>query len=295
VPNFDVRRVFIIDNVIRKTIGLAMNPLFVKTDWSVFDYAEIFLYRSDNREPHLLTGQARSLLDCGELSFSDREPGLAIGSVRFPERPQWLAPAKMPKRSFSSREGLKAFFHALAHIEFIAIYLAWDMVYRFRGLPDDFYRDWLSVAAEEAEHFVLLRTHLQTLGCDYGDFPAHSGLWDHARDTAGDLPARLALVPRCMEARGLDVTPAMIKKFEDKGDSAGVALLTRILTDEIGHVEKGSYWFKYICRQRGIDFESQYRQTLLSYYKGKKPKGPFNREMRIMAGFSDAELDWLEQ
>ena len=129
---------------------------------------------------------------------------------------------------------------------------------------------------------------------EYGDLPAHSGLWDHARDTADDLPDRLALVPRCMEARGLDVTPALIEKFRLLGDEASVAILTRILTDEIGHVALGSYWFKLVCQQRGFEAETKYQELIEEYYVGGKPKGPFNRALRKTAGFSDAEIDWLE-
>ena len=199
------------------------------------------------------------------------------------------APAKI-----DHADGVAAFFHAIAHVEFVAIYLAWDILYRFRGMPEQFYQDWLRVADEEAQHFALIRTHLRAMQVDYGDLPAHSGLWDHAKDTADDLPGRLAMVPRCMEARGLDVTPALIEKFRILGDDASVAILTRILTDEVGHVELGSYWFKFVCQQRGFEAEAKYRELIDQYYVGGKPKGPFNRELRKIAGFSDAEIDWLE-
>jgi uncharacterized ferritin-like protein (DUF455 family) len=188
-----------------------------------------------------------------------------------------------------------AFFHAIAHVEFMAISLAWDLLYRFRGLPEQFYQDWLQVADEEAQHFELLQAHLHTMNSQYGDLPAHNGLWDHAVDTADDLLGRLAMVPRCMEARGLDVTPALITKFEAMGDQTAVALLTRILTDEIGHVERGSHWFKFVCHQQGYASEDKYKALINHYYRGGKPKGPFNREMRIIAGFSHTELDWLER
>ena len=160
-------------------------------------------------------------------------------------------------------------------------------------LPEQFYQDWLRVADEEAQHFTLIREHLLTMGIDYGDLPAHGGLWDHARQTAEDLLARLAIVPRCMEARGLDVTPAMIKKFEAMNDGRGVAILTRILNDEVGHVQLGSKWFAYQCRQTSVDPDDTYKQLISQFYKGK-PKGPFNRKMRIIGGFSEAELEWLE-
>ena len=176
----------------------------------------------------------------------------------------------------------------------MAIYLAWDIVYRFRGLPEQFYRDWLRIADEEALHFEILRSHLLTLGVDYGDLPAHKGLWTHAEDTANDILARLAVVPRCMEARGLDVTPGMIEKLKTMGDQDGVKILTRIYEDEIGHVERGSYWFNFFAGQRGLDAEQVYKEKLLRCYQGK-PKGPFNREVRIIAGFSHNEIDWLEE
>lgn len=273
-----------------------IKPKYHSTSISnIFEFAEACLYRADINEKLMLTHLAKQLMDEGKLSFDSSKPVLPIESVEFPDKPDLLAPRNMPKRKLNSVEGLSAFFHAIAHIEFIAIYLAWDLLYRFRGLPQQFYQDWLRIADEEAQHFALIRKHLQAMNTAYGDFPAHSGLWDHAQDTANDLVARLALVPRCMEARGLDVTPAMIEKFKLRGDEASVVLLTRILTDEVGHVERGSYWFQYVCQQQEIESEGKYQQTLIEYYKGRKPKGPFNREMRIIAGFSNAELDWLEQ
>jgi uncharacterized ferritin-like protein (DUF455 family) len=199
----------------------------------------------------------------------------------------------MPKRKLGTPAGVAAFFHAIAHVEFVAIYLAWDIVYRFRDLPEEFYRDWLRVADEEAQHFELLRAKLQTFGVDYGDLPAHSGLWDLAQDTAHDILVRLALVPRCMEAHGLDVTPPLIEKFKQLGDNDAVAILTRILTDEVGHVALGSKWFKFLCVQQNLDVESQYQTLLLTYYKGGMLKGGFNRALRLTAGFSETELDWL--
>jgi uncharacterized ferritin-like protein (DUF455 family) len=261
---------------------------------TIFEFAEAFLYSSDIDEKLTLTHHVKQLIDEKKICFGSNQAVLPIDLIKFPDKPKLMAPRNMPKRKLNSPEGLAAFFHAIAHIEFIAIYLAWDLLYRFRGLPEQFYRDWLIIADEEAQHFELIRIHLQKMGSAYGDFPAHSGLWDHAIDTAEDLLARLALVPRCMEARGLDVTPAMVEKFKRLEDDDSVTLLTRILTDEVGHVERGSYWFKYVCQQQGHKFEAMYQQTLIRYYKGKKPKGPFNRELRIIAGFSNAELDWLE-
>lgn len=261
---------------------------------NLFEQAETFFQLTNVDEKLALTHRAWHARITGELTITSDQPVLPIDQVRFPVRPELLAPRQMPRRKLTTADGVAAFFHAIAHVEFVAIYLAWDILYRFRGMPEQFYRDWLRVADEEAQHFALIRTHLQAMGVDYGDLPAHSGLWDHAKDTADDLPGRLAMVPRCMEARGLDVTPALIEKFSSLGDDAGVAILTRILTDEVGHVELGSYWFKFVCRQRGFEAEAKYRELIDQYYVGGKPKGPFNRELRKIAGFSDAELDWLE-
>jgi len=261
---------------------------------NLFEFAEACLHNVDIDEKLALTHQARQLLEDGELSLTSDQPVQPVELVKFPDKPELLAPRNMPKRKLRKAEGAVAFFHAIAHIEFVAIYLAWDILYRFRGLPDQFYQDWLCIADEEAQHFELIRKHLNSMGSDYGDLPAHSGLWDYAGNTADHLLARLALIPRCMEARGLDVTPALIDKFSALGDEAGVALLTRILTDEVGHVERGSYWFKTICEQQGFEPDAKYRELIEEYYLGGKPKGPFNREMRIIAGFSNDELDWLE-
>ncbi|MDO9423351.1 MAG: ferritin-like domain-containing protein [Methylobacter sp.] len=260
----------------------------------LFDFAEAFFQQTNIDEKLALTHQTWQAHIFGELTFTSDRPVLPIDLVTFPERPELLAPRQMPRRKLTTTAGIAAFFHAIAHVEFIAIYLAWDILYRFRGMPEQFYQDWLRVADEEAQHFELIRTHLRTMQFDYGDLPAHSGLWDHAKDTADDLPGRLAMVPRCMEARGLDVTPTLIEKFKILGDDASVAILARILTDEVGHVELGSYWFKFVCQQRGFEAEIKYRELIDQYYIGGKPKGPFNRELRKIAGFSDAEIDWLE-
>ncbi len=261
---------------------------------NVFEFAENCLHNSTVDELLIWTHEAWHYAESGQLNFTSEKPVLPIAEVNFPDRPILLPPKDMPKRKFGSPEGIAAFFHAIAHVEFIAIYLAWDILYRFRDLPETFYQDWLRIADEEAQHFELIRIHLKSLGLSYGDLPAHNGLWDHATDTSDNLLARLAMVPRCMEARGLDVTPAIINKFKNHSDDASVALLTRILNDEVGHVERGSYWFKYVCSLQNEEPEAKYRELIAQYYLGGMPKGPFNREMRIIAGFSNAELDWLE-
>jgi uncharacterized ferritin-like protein (DUF455 family) len=261
---------------------------------NLFEMAEHCLYQTDINYKIQVTHQAKARFDAQTLDFNDyHRPIRPSHAVCFPERPQLLPPRDMPKRGFASIQGQAALFHALAHIEFVAIYLAWDIVYRFRGLPQAFYADWLRIADEEATHFALIRSHLNQLGYDYGDLPAHQGLWNHAQETDHAVLARLAIVPRCLEARGLDVTPTMIARFEKMHHTQAAALLTRIYQDEIGHVARGSYWFNYLARLDGGSPKQRYRELLLRYYPGK-PKGPFNREARIMAGFTHDELDWLE-
>lgn len=261
---------------------------------NLYEIAETCLHNPSIDEKLALTHHAKSLLDKGLLDFSANQPIQSINQVRFPEKPILQAPRQMPKRKLTSTEGVVAFFHAIAHVEFMAIYLAWDLLYRFRSLPVQFYQDWLNVAHEEAQHFELIRQHLREMNVEYGDLPAHGGLWDHATSTAENLLARLALVPRCMEARGLDVTPAIIAKFTAQGDQASVAILNRILTDEIKHVERGSFWFKTACNDQGLEPEGQFQQLISQYYLGGKPKGPFNRELRKKAGFTEVDLAWLE-
>ena len=260
----------------------------------IADFAEQCLFNSNIEQKLVLTHLARQLADQGQLLLQAESQCLPISRTVFPSRPALLMPRDMPKRRLDSNEGRAAFFHALAHIEFVAIYLAWDIIYRFPGLPDDFYRDWLHIADEEAQHFELIRQHLLGLGFGYGDLPAHRGLWLHAVDTADDILARLAIVPRCMEARGLDVTPAMMEKLAAIDDQPGLAILKRIYDDEVGHVERGSYWFNTLAEQRGLKPEQCFKNLILNYFKGK-PKGPFNREARIIAGFSNNEIDWLEE
>lgn len=260
----------------------------------LMDIAKNCLQATTITEKIQLTHRAWQAAEKGVLSFESNTPPIAQTLANFPARPVLLAPKHMPKRQFNTPKGLAAFFHALAHIEFIAVMLAWDILYRFRGLPEQFYWDWLKIAEEEAQHFEMLNAHLANFGITYGDLPAHQGLWEHAEDTVDDVLARLALVPMCMEARGLDVTPKMITKFEVANDTVSVAILSRILTDEIRHVERGVFWFKTLCTQQQLDPALHFQALITHYYKGGKPKGPFNRELRIMAGFSNANLDWLE-
>lgn len=206
-----------------------------------------------------------------------------------PHHPRLVHPNALAKRAVGSPEGRASLIHALTHIEANAINLALDIVWRFGDMPEMFYRDWWQVAVEEALHFELLEAHLQTLGYAYGDFPAHDGLWDMAAKTKGDLLARLALVPRTLEARGLDATPAIRNKLVSVGDQAGAAILDVILRDEIGHVAIGNHWYNTLCAERDLDPALTYTQ-LADLFGAPILKGPFNLPARRAAGFSDTEL-----
>lgn len=206
-----------------------------------------------------------------------------------PARPQLVAPAALASRAVGSSEGRAALLHALAHIEFNAIGLALDHLWRFAGMPADYYRDWARVAGEEALHFELLRVRLQEAGFDYGDFPAHDGLWDAARRTADDVLARMAVVPRTLEARGLDASPAVREKFASIGDLQSAQVIDVILRDEVGHVAVGSRWFKYLCEQRGLDPLAE-QIALARRHGAPRPAARMNLAARRAAGFSEAEL-----
>ncbi|MGD8925990.1 MAG: ferritin-like domain-containing protein [Thioalkalispiraceae bacterium] len=211
-----------------------------------------------------------------------------------PSLPRLVSPRELPKRGAHTEEGKAALIHALAHIEFNAINLALDAVYRFRGLPSEYYSDWLRVAKEEAYHFSLLSEHLRSLGYQYGDFDAHNGLWEMALETDHDVLVRMALVPRVMEARGLDVTPSIIAKLESAGDSRMVEILKIIQHDEVGHVEIGTKWYRYFCEIRGLSPLEMFKSLLVKHLKGNI-RGPYDMVMRKKAGFTDDELLFLEQ
>jgi uncharacterized ferritin-like protein (DUF455 family) len=206
-----------------------------------------------------------------------------------PLRPELVAPLLVKSRSMRTDEGRAAMIHALAHIEFNAINLALDVIWRFAGMPRAFYEDWLQVAVEEAYHFSLLAAHLQTLGYAYGDFPAHNSLWDMAHKTSGDVLARIALVPRTMEARGLDAAPPVRNKLAQAGDHAAAAILDIILRDEIGHVAIGNRWYGWLCEQRQLDPIATFAR-LVTEFKAPPLRGPFNMEARRAAGFTETEL-----
>ena len=210
-----------------------------------------------------------------------------------PARPELVSPTQVRQRGMQSVEGRAALVHSLAHIEHNAVNLALDIAWRFPGLPEAFYTDWLGVAQDEARHFGLLSRHLQGLApqrpYQYGDFPAHNGLWDMAEKTKGDLLARLALVPRTLEARGLDMSPLIRDKLKQAGDQEGAAILDIILRDEIGHVAIGNRWYRWLCAQLGHDPIRTYAELAL-HYRAPLQRGPFNLEARLAAGFDAAEL-----
>ncbi len=252
------------------------------------------LLAQDSEQKVLLTqqlwAQAATIFIATDAKL--KTPG---GLPGCPARPELRSHLDVPKRSPFVPEGLAALLHAVTHIEFNAINLALDAIWRFDGMPRAYYLDWLKVAAEEAQHFSLLRAHLQTLGYDYGDFPAHTGLWDMTQKTESDVLARMALVPRTLEARGLDATPPMQAKLRKVGTPAAlraVAILDIILRDEIGHVAIGNHWYRVLCAQRHLEPVATYA-VLARQYGAPRVKGPLNLDARADAGFSAVELALL--
>lgn len=245
-------------------------------------------------EKAVLLEEARAAWRDGALTIGDAPPPEPIGPPGRPPRPRLVPPRCAPRRRLHTETGRAAFIHAIAHIEFNAINLALDAVYRFRGLPPAYYQDWLRVAAEESRHFNLLQQRLNELGYAYGDFDAHDGLWEMAIATAGDPLARLALGPRTLEARGLDVTPGMIERLDAVGDARTSAILAVILREEIGHVALGSRWFRYCCERAGLPVEDTFVALARRYYKGKIAT-PFNEAARLAAGFTRGELELLRE
>ncbi|MDP1765543.1 MAG: ferritin-like domain-containing protein [Methylotenera sp.] len=211
-----------------------------------------------------------------------------------PDKPQLIAPRLLKHRAMNTLDGRAALIHALAHIEFNAINLALDVIWRFNHMPAQFYTDWLKVADEEAYHFGLLNAHLQQLGFSYGDFDAHNSLWEMAEKTKNSVLARIALVPRTMEARGLDASPQLRAKLAQAGDMAAAEILDIILRDEIGHVAIGNHWFNWLCEQNGLESLSTFEQ-LCNEYAAPKLRPPFNLGARRQAGFSELELAYLTE
>ncbi|MEY2343039.1 ferritin-like domain-containing protein [Acidithiobacillus sp. IBUN Pt1247-S3] len=219
-------------------------------------------------------------------SPTPEEPG-------HPARLRLVAPRDVPRRrNLASRHGRFALLHAIAHIEFNAINLALDAACAFAGLPVQYYTDWLRIAKEEAEHFSALRRLLLAMDGDYGDLPAHNGLWEMALETADDPLKRMALVPRVLEARGLDATPAIRARLQALGDWEADVVLAVIEREEVGHVAAGSYWFRWLCAERDLDPDNHFFTLLDRHYRGRGG-GDFAEEARLAAGFSVLELQRL--
>jgi len=240
-----------------------------------------------------LAGSLNNDFKAGKLDIVDIELPDVVHAGR-PEKPVLVSPRLTPKRKLGTDKGRAAAIHSFCHIEFNAINLACDAVYRFSNMPDNYYRDWCQIMAEEAYHFGLLRDRLRQMNCDYGDFPAHNGLWELAVKTAHNLLDRMALIPRVMEARGLDVTPMIQKKFMNVGDQQTVDILGIILSDEIAHVEAGSRWFRFLCEQQGLDAEKTYISLVQKYMKGDM-HCPMHFQARLEAGFTESELETLQE
>ena len=261
---------------------------------NLLDAARHCLAVADPLEKVALTQHYAVRFRAGQLKLPEHIPD-DPDPIQMPGRPAQLVlvhPRDLPRRGLGNPEGRAAFIHAIAHIELNAIDLGWDAVYRFRGLPQAFYADWVSVANDESRHFMLLRTRLRELGHDYGDFDAHNGLWEMCEKTAHDGLARMALVPRVLEARGLDVTPGMITKLRSLGDGATADVLEVILREEVAHVAAGSRWYRWYCERAGVEPRARFKE-LLREYAGGYLHGPFNIEARLLAGFDEDELAHL--
>jgi uncharacterized ferritin-like protein (DUF455 family) len=235
------------------------------------------------------TGLLAKSLSQEALSAFENRPVETIEIPGRPDRPELVDPSEVPRRRLGGSAGRAALVHAIAHIEFNAINLALDAAYRFRGMPLQYYVDWISVAVDEARHFRMLQCRLRQMGWEYGDFPAHNGLWEMAVKTADSCLVRMALVPRVLEARGLDVTPGMVKRLQSAGDGQTVSVLEVILQEEVRHVEIGTRWFRYCCEQQDKEPLSTFLQLVKEYYSGTL-RGPFNLEARYQAGFSKDEM-----
>jgi uncharacterized ferritin-like protein (DUF455 family) len=228
------------------------------------------------------------------LNISRKLAAIDIEIPGRPIKPELVPPLQVPKRKMDTIEGRASLLHSLAHIEFNAMNLALDAIWRFPGMPEQYYEDWLKVAKEEAYHFSLVNEHMQSFGFTYGDFPAHNSLWEMVERTTDAVIARMALVPRTMEARGLDAVPSIRDRFKQVKDDRAVQILEIILHDEIGHVLIGNRWFNFLCEQDHVSPIETYR-TLARQYRAPILKPPFNLVARQQAGFTAEELDLLEK
>jgi len=242
-------------------------------------------------DPAEKAAATRELFAAAHTLQFDPQASLAepAGLPGRPALPRLVAHVALARRSPFTPDGRAALLHSVAHIEFNAINLALDAVWRFANMPDDYYCDWARVAGEEAHHFTLLCEHLASLGHAYGDFDAHDGLWTMVEKTKHDIVSRMALVPRTLEARGLDATPPMQAKLAQAGDVRAVAILEVILRDEIGHVAIGNRWYRWLCERDGLDPIAHF-EHLLAAHHAPRPRPPFNLDARRRAGFDAEEL-----
>jgi len=256
---------------------------------SLYASAERCLDCADVAEKLALTDAVAREFACGRLAPGAGPAPRPMPAPGRPERPLLVPARRLPQRGLGSAAGRAALIHAVAHIEFNAVNLAWDAVYRFRGMPLDYYRDWIGVAVDEARHFRLLAARLAQLGHCYGDFDAHDGLWEMAVKTSSSCLERMALVPRVLEARGLDVTPGMIERLERAGDADSAGILRVILREEVAHVAAGSRWFAWCCDQAGVEPGATFAALVATHAPGAI-KPPLNAGARLAAGFSSDEL-----
>ena len=245
------------------------------------------------RETNAVRKAERTLALAASLPVDCQSPISDPGDIPGrPVKPELVSHTSLKAKPMNTPEGRALLLHSIAHIELNAIDLALDVVWRFNGMPEDFYRDWVRIAKEEAKHFLLIQNHLVSLGFDYGHFPAHNSLWDMAERTKGDILARIGLVPRTMEARGLDAVPMIRERFKQIKDVRAVEILEIILRDEIGHVLIGNKWFNFLCEKNNLSAITSYKE-LARKYRAPILKGPFNIEGRKQAGFTNEELDLL--
>ncbi|MBT8047494.1 MAG: ferritin-like domain-containing protein [Xanthomonadales bacterium] len=257
-----------------------------------FESAKACLSLSDPAEKCVAVNDLRQRLEGACLAWDLDFPVEPIGDPGRPATPPLVDASQVPRRRLGSLQGRAALVHAIAHIEFNAINLALDAAYRFRQMPTQYYHDWISVAVDESRHFILLENRLRQMGSRYGELPAHNGLWEMAAKTADSCLVRMALVPRVLEARGLDVTPGMIERLTAVDDHETVAALEVILAEEVRHVAIGTHWFRFCCEQQGCEPLATFLDLLKRYYPAS-PRGPYNLDARFEAGFSREEMDAL--
>ncbi len=279
---------------VRRAVGRFAGEVRPANAANLFDAARRCLDATDPSAKLELTATFSAVFARGELAMDAASPARPIAVPGRPPRPRLVEPRRLARRGLGSDAGRAALVHAVAHIEFNAINLAWDAVYRFRDMPPAYYRDWVAVAADEARHYSMLVARLAELGHAYGDFDAHDGLWTMAARTADSCLARMALVPRVLEARGLDVTPGMIERLRSVGDQATAEILEVILHEEVAHVAAGSRWFTWCCVRDGVDPRTTFRDLLDRFMPGGV-RGPFNHGARRRAGFDDDELADLDR